>query len=952
MDYKATLNLPTTPFPMRASLARTEPEMLAWWEAMGLYKRLRETAAGRPLWILHDGPPYANGHIHMGTALNKILKDMTVKSRAMLGFDAVYVPGWDCHGLPIEHQVDVELGLDSTAVDVRRAMDPVEKRRRCREYALRFIDVQREEFRRLGVFGDWENPYLTMTPAYQAVIARELGRFVGRGLVYKGLKPVHWCMYCKTALAQAEVEYEDQRAPSVYVAFPLVDPLPGLPRAPAPSLVVWTTTPWTLPANLAVAVHPEEEYVALGVEARPGRPPETLVVAARLAEALARVADVGAPQRLGTLAGRDLEGLVYRHPWIERTGRIAAADFVSMDTGTGLVHIAPGHGEEDYELGRRLGLKTYNPVDDDGRFLPEVEGFAGLTVWEANPRIVALLRERGRLVAEVPFGHSYPHCWRCKNPTLFRATEQWFIALDRERLRERALAAIRTEVAWIPPWAEERIYNMVAHRPEWVISRQRVWGMPIVAFYCTGCEGLLLDEAVIEHVAAIFRDGQGADEWYARAAADLLPPGTRCAACGGAAFRKESDILDVWFDSGCSHAAVLETRPELHWPAEMYLEGSDQHRGWFHSSLLEAVGTRGAPPYRRVLTHGFVVDGDGRKMSKSLGNYLTQEELLPRYGAEVLRLWVASEDYTQDVRLSAQILDRLADAYRRIRNTYRFLLGNLADFDPARDRQPYAGLDEVDRFALDRLARLIARVRRAYDEYQFHTVFHAVHNFCAVDLSALYLDIIKDRLYTSAPTDPRRRAGQTVCYDVLSALVRLMAPILSFTAEEAWRLLPGNRADSVHLEQFPEVPAEWLDDALEREWNRLLEVRRDVAKALETARVARGVDAARSQGLAIGSGLEAIVRILASPEDLPDLLSRKRDLLPALFIVSQVTFDPKPDGSLVHHPSQDIPGLVIAVDRAPGRKCERCWRYSERVGEHPEHPTLCERCLPVVLGRS
>jgi len=881
-----------------------------------------------------------------------VLKDITVKSRAMLGFDAVYVPGWDCHGLPIEHQVDVELGLDSAAVDVRRAMDPMEKRRRCREYALRFIDIQRDEFRRLGIFGDWENPYLTMAPAYQAVIAREFGRFVGRGLVYKGLRPVHWCMHCKTALAQAEVEYEDQRAPSVYVKFPLVDAIPGLAGAPRPAVVIWTTTPWTLPANMAVAVHPEEEYVALEVAAPGAAGPETLIVAARLAEAFARVAGLREVRRVATLGGRDLAGLTYRHPWIDRTGRVATADFVSMDTGTGLVHIAPGHGEEDYELGRRLGLKTYNPVDDDGRFTADVERFAGMTVWEANPLIVALLRERGALAAEVPFDHTYPHCWRCKHATLFRATEQWFIALDRGGLRERALGAIRDEVTWIPTWGEERIYNMVAHRREWVISRQRVWGVPIVAFYCVGCEALLLEEFVVDHVAAIFRAGQGADEWYARPAGDLLPAGTRCAGCGGAEFRKESDILDVWFDSGCSHAAVLETRPELRWPAEMYLEGSDQHRGWFHSSLLEAIGTRDAPPYRSVLTHGFVVDGEGRKMSKSLGNYVTLDELLPKYGAEVLRLWVAAEDYSQDIRLSGLIVDRLADAYRRIRNTYRFLLGNLADFDPRRDSQPYERLDEVDRFILDRLARLIGRVRRAYDEYQFHTAFHAVHNFCAVDLSALYLDIIKDRLYTSAPRDPRRRAGQTTCYEILSALLRLMAPILSFTAEEAWRLLPGGRADSVHLERFPEASRAWLDDTLEREWNRLLEVRREVAKALETARVARGVDAARDQGLAIGSGLEAIVRILASPEDLPDLLRRKQDLLPALFIVSQVTFDPKPDGSLVLHPSQDIPGLVIAVDRAPGRKCERCWRYTERVGEHPECPTLCERCLPVVLGRS
>jgi isoleucyl-tRNA synthetase len=951
MDYRTTLNLPRTAFPMRANLARSEPEMLAWWDAMGIYKRLREVAAGRPLWILHDGPPYANGLIHLGHVLNKVLKDMIVKSRSMLGFNAVYVPGWDCHGLPIEHEVDKQLGLDQASIDIRRAMDPIEKRRRCREYALRFVEIQRDEFRRLGVFGDWDNPYLTMTPAYEAIIARELGRFVGRGLVYKGLKPVHWCMHCKTALAQAEVEYENQRTPSIYVKFPLVDALLDSPQAPSPSLVIWTTTPWTLPANLAVAVHPDEDYVALAL-ARGGGEAETLVVAAKLADAFLEVAGLRDARRIATFAGRRLEGREYRHPWIARSGRIAAADFVAMDTGTGLVHIAPGHGEEDYELGRRLGLPVYNPVDDDGRFGQDVELLGGLTVWEANGKIIELLRQRGLLAAQVPLDHTYPHCWRCKNPTLFRATEQWFIALDQDGLRQRVLEAIKRDVRWIPTWGEERLYNMVAHRSEWVISRQRVWGVPIVAFYCTSCDELLLTEAIIEHVTTIFREGHGADEWYAREAVDLLPPETRCPACGESGFRKETDILDVWFDSGCSHAAVLETRPDLRWPAEMYIEGTDQHRGWFQSSLLEAVGTRGAPPYRAVITHGFFVDADGRKMSKSLGNYIPLEELIPKYGAEILRLWVSAEDYTQDIRLSLEILDRLADAYRRLRNTLRFLLGNLGDFDLRRDSRRYHDLDEVDRFILDRLGRLISRVRRAYEEYQFHTVFHAVHNFCAVDLSALYLDIIKDRLYTSAHDDPRRRAGQTACYEILSALVRLLAPVLTFTTEEAWRMMPGVPSDSVHLERFPEIPPEWIDDTLEREWTRLLEVRREVAKALETARVARGVDAARSQGLAIGSGLEAIVRILASPEDLPDLLRRKQDLLPTLFIVSQVTFESKPDGSLVHHPSQDIPGLVVAVDRAPGQKCERCWRYTEHVGESRAHPTLCERCLPVVLARS
>ena len=935
MDYKPTLNLPKTAFPMKANLPQTEPQMLAWWSQIGIYKRLREAATDRVRWILHDGPPYANGNIHMGHVLNKVLKDIVVKSRTMLGFNAVYVPGFDCHGLPIEHQVDKELGLDQPGVDVRRAMDPVEKIRRCRAYAQKYVDIQSEEFQRLGVFGDWEHPYLTMSPAYEGVIAREFARLVGRGLVYKGLKPVHWCMYCKTALAQAEVEYEEQRTPSVYVKFPLVAPLPAAAGAPA-SLVIWTTTPWTLPANLAIAVHPTEEYVAL----RAGN--DVLIVAAKLADEFVRTAKLTGTQVVGRMPGRALDGLEYRHPWIERTGKVAAADFVAMDTGTGLVHVAPGHGEEDYDLGRALGLRIYNPVDDDGRFVREVAHFAGMTVWEANPKIVEHLRRIGALVAEVTLTHTYPHCWRCKNPTLFRATEQWFVALDRQGLRARTLDAIRRDVRWIPTWGEDRIFNMVAHRPDWTLSRQRVWGVPIVAFYCDGCDALLLEEPVIEHVARLFGDGRGIEEWYLRAVPDLLPPGTRCRKCGGTTFRKGTDTLDVWFDSGCSHAAVLETRPELTWPAELYLEGSDQHRGWFHSSLLEAMATREAPPYRAVLTCGFVVDGDGRKMSKSVGNVVSPQDLLPKYGAEILRLWVAAEDYTEDIRLSSLILDRLADAYRRIRNTFRFLLGNLSDFDPARDRQPYARLDEVDRFVLDRLARLIDRVRRAYEEYQFHTVFHAVHNFCAVDLSALYLDVIKDRLYTSAPTDPRRRAAQTTCYEIFRALARMMAPILTFTSEEAWRYVPGARAESVHLERFPEVPVEWLDDTLDAEWSRLLEVRREIAKALETAR-ARGL---------IGSGLEAAVTIVAAPEDLPELLRRKRDLLPTLLIVSQVAFDRPASTPAVVHESQEIPGLVIGIDRARGRKCERCWMWTERVGESAAHPGLCERCLPIVTARS
>jgi isoleucyl-tRNA synthetase len=948
MDYKDTLNLPKTSFPMKANLPKLEPDMLARWDEMDIYSRIRQASANRPLWILHDGPPYANGNIHMGTALNKILKDFVVKSRAMLGYNAVYVPGWDCHGLPIEHQVDKELGLDTADVDVRRAMDPLEKIRRCREYAQKYIDIQREEFKRLGIIGDWKRPYVTMEPAYQAVIAREFGRFVGTGVVYKGLKPVHWCMHCKTALAQAEVEYEDQTTQTVYVRFPVRSASPALAQAlggkPA-ALVIWTTTPWTLPANLAIAVNPTETYTVVELDG------QSLVVARPLAEAFAGLPGVRGRASLTEVAipGQALEGTVARHPWIDRDSPVLAADFVAMDTGTGLVHIAPGHGEEDYELGRKAGLKIYNPVDDDGRYIPEVELFARMTVWEANPRIVEHLRKIGALVAEVTLNHEYPHCWRCKNPTLFRATEQWFISLDKKGLRQRALEAVEREVAWIPAWGRDRIFNMIAHRPDWTISRQRVWGVPIVAFYCGACETLLVEERLVEYVAAIMRDGRGAEEWHARAAKDLLPPGTRCPKCGGEEFRKETDILDVWFDSGCSHAAVLETRPELRWPAEMYLEGSDQHRGWFHSSLLEAVGTRNRAPYQSVLTHGFVVDGEGRKMSKSQGNYVQQEELIPKYGAEVLRLWVASEDYAEDIRLSHEILNRLSDAYRRIRNTFRFLLGTLADFDPDRDRVSYDQMDEIDRWALLRLGELIARTRRAYEEYQFHVVFHTTHNFCAVDLSSLYLDIIKDRLYTRAPDDPSRRASQTVCFEMLTALARILAPILSFTTDEVWSYIPGRaKPESVHLVTLPEERGEWVNERMAADWERLLEVRGEVSRALESA---------RKQGL-IGKGIDAVVYVTSAPEEQwrPLLAGKGEALLATLFNVSAVKLagTAPAEGSVLYE-SQDIPGLALAVvpaQRLGWKKCERCWTWSPEVGADPRHPTLCERCLPVVLGLS
>ncbi|MBI5380171.1 MAG: isoleucine--tRNA ligase, partial [Nitrospirae bacterium] len=901
---------------------------------------------GRPAFVLHDGPPYANGHIHIGHALNKILKDFVVRSKAMEGHRTPYVPGWDCHGLPIEHQVEKELGKQRGAI----AKDEI--RRRCRSYAAKFVEIQREEFKRLGVMGDWERPYLTMSYDYEATIIREFGKLVAAGSVYKGKKPVHWCPTCETALAEAEVEYGEHTSPSIFVKFKIIifGGKKHLTYKPDLHILIWTTTPWTLPANQAVAVHPDEPYILVKVKWN-GRD-ETWILAEKMLRSCMERFGIETYQVVeGPYRGDELNGMFicYELPIVSppQTKFIVTAPFVTMDQGTGCVHIAPGHGQEDYELSLRyprFGLKVIAPVDKKGRFTDEVgvQDWVGKTVFEANPLITNLLREKGLLIYEERLTHAYPHCWRCKRPILFRATEQWFIAMAANRLQERAIAGIH-EVQWIPPWGKERILGMMEHRPDWCISRQRAWGVPIPVFLCASCREPLLDSRLVDQVADRIEQG-GADIWFDRSVADLLPAGTACPRCGGTQFEKEQDILDVWFDSGVSHAAVLERREELRWPADLYLEGSDQHRGWFQSALLTAVATRGRAPYASVLTHGFVVDGQGKKMSKSAGNVVAPQEVIARHGAEILRLWVAAENYREDVRISEAILTQLVEAYRRIRNTCRYLLGNLADFDRERHRVGREDLWEIDRWALLHLQRLIQRVRRAYADYEFHLAFHAIHQFCIVELSAFYLDVLKDRLYTFGKDSPARRAAQQTLSAILDALVRLMAPILAFTAEEVWRALPpGVRpreaGGSIHLACFPEVEEAWLDPELEQRWERLLLLRGEIAKALERARMAKR----------IGASQEAEVRVYAGPDARGFLEEYLRDL-PMICIVSTAVLAPFDEATEGAFRSEVVEGLAVEVAPAPGAQCARCWNRSRSVGTDVQHPTLCDRCLPIVQG--
>jgi isoleucyl-tRNA synthetase len=929
--YKETLNLPVTRFDMKANLTVREPQFQARWREADLYGRIRAARAGGERRVLHDGPPYANGEIHMGHLLNKVLKDLVVRYLTMRGFDSPYVPGWDCHGLPIEHKVMKDLGGKAAG------LAPAEIRARCHDEARKWVGVQADQFRRLGVQGDWENPYLTLDPRYEAGILDVLAGLLDGGYVYRQLRPIHWCLTDRTALAEAELEYHDETTPSIYVNFPMETGVPPAWGAGPWHATIWTTTPWTLPANVAIAAHPELDYAGVRyTDPATGGAVHTILAAELVAKVMA-LGGVTDYAEVGRVKGRALEHARYRHVFVDRTGPIVLADYVSVEDGTGLVHTAPGHGAEDYRTGQAYGLPTLSPVDASGRYTSEAPAdLVGLTVFAANPKVVEILRAGGALFHELPLVHSYPHCWRCKKPVIFRATDQWFISVDREGLRERTLEAI-DQVKWLPGWGRSRIEAMVQNRPDWCISRQRAWGVPIPAFGCNACDALLLTGASVRHVRDRFR-ADGADAWFTAPVAELLPPGASCPGCGGTDFRKEFDILDVWFESGSSHRSVLgEPSYGLGGsPAYMYLEGSDQHRGWFQSSILTSVGTTGHAPFRTVLTHGFIVDDQGRKMSKSGGNAISAVKATEQYGADVLRLYVASLDYADDVRMSERGIKEMSEAYRKIRNTFRYALGNLddyRDFDPA--TVDPATLHELDRWALGQLNAVIRDVTAAYDAFEFYRVYQRVYQFCAVDLSSFYLDVLKDRLYAESPTGPDRRAAQYVLARLHDVLVRLLAPILPHTAEELWDVLPASagKPASVHLALWPEPDARFDDPARDATWETLRDAREAAMVALEGLRKAKQ----------IGSGGEAAVTLAAADPEVHARLAAHAALLATLCGVSELTVapDPAPPGS---------DPFVARAERSPHPKCERCWNLRPTVGQSAAHPTLCARCVAVVAS--
>ena len=935
---KDTLNLPRTDFPMKANLPVNEPERLAQWEEMDLYGKIRAARDGAPKYILHDGPPYANGPIHLGHALNKCIKDFVVKTRTMAGFDAPYVPGWDCHGLPIEIKVDEKLG------GKKLEMDPVEVRAACREYAAKFIDLQRSQFKRLGVIGRWNKPYETMNSGYEAKILETFFGFYERGFVYKGLKPVYWCSHDRTALAEAEVEYESHTSPSIYVRYKLTSrPETIDPRLAGREVytIIWTTTPWTLPASLAVAFNPEVNYVALEDEKDSAVYIVAVALAPQVMEACTERATLSLAQPIATFPGAKLDRATFQHPFLDREVLGVMADYVTTDQGTGAVHTAPAHGPDDFATGQRYELPLTCDVDAQGKLRNGLPAYDGLFVHKANGPIKELLRERGALMGTHDLVHQYPHCWRCHKPLIFRATEQWFIRMETPVLspkedttsatfRERALDEI-TRVVWDPAWGEERISNMIATRPDWCISRQRIWGVPIAVFLCEKCHEPLNNEAINASLVELFTR-EGADAWYKHAASALLPAGTTCPVCGGTTFRKEMDILDVWFESGASWNAVLEAEPELHFPADLYTEGGDQHRGWFHSSLLSAVALKDAAPYRMVATSGWTLDEQGRAFSKSLGNGVDPVDVANRLGGEIIRLWVASVDFREDVAASERLMTRVSENYRKLRNTLRFLLSNLDDFDPAVNAVPWAEMQPLDRYILARTAELDATMRKAYDSFAFHRAYQALNEFTNTDLSALYLDVTKDRLYTLAPTAPARRSAQTAIWRIAEAITRLIAPILSFTADEVWQYLPSvaGRPASVHLALFPDltdiVPGSVA--SLESDWERLLKVRELVNIELETLRLNK----------AIGKGLDASVRIIAAEGSQEAITLREYEsALAEFFNVTQASVQ-------VLGASENTTALLIEAQPALGDKCARCWRVLADVGADPRWPRVCARC--------
>lgn len=921
--YKETLNLPQTNFPMKADLARREPEMLKAWDESGLYAAIRKKSAGKKKYILHDGPPYANGHTHIGHALNKILKDIIVKYFTMQGYDSLYVPGWDCHGLPIEHAALKEMGKRKE--DVER----VAFRKHARAYAEKFVAIQREEFKRLGVFGRWDNPYLTMNYDYQAAIAESFLRLYEKNYIEQRLKPVPWCWDCETALADAELEYEDKVSPAIYVAFPVVDYEP-LKDA---SVLIWTTTPWTLPANVGIAAHPDLKYVVAKTEKG------TFIFAENLSETLANKFGWKQMDLLAEFRGHEIPFGWARHPFLDRNSKMITADYVSSTDGSGFVHIAPGHGEEDYQYGYlQNALPILSPVDEKGRFTKDFPLMEGQNVFKSNEKIIELLKEKGALIHQENHAHSYPHCWRCKKPIIFRATPQWFMKIDHNDLRKKMKQAIESKIKFTPDWGKNRIGSMVDTRPDWCLSRQRYWGVPIPMIHCVACRAHFPADA--SKVRAIF-EKESADAWFARPAADFLEPAFKCPKCGAQEFRRDEDIIDVWFDSGVSHEAVLKGSADLKYPADLYLEGSDQHRGWFQSSLTTGVALENQPPFDGVLTHGFVVDGEGRKMSKSAGNVVAPQDVMKEFGADILRLWVSSCDYQFDVRLSKEILKQLADQYRKIRNTFRYVLANLYDFNPEQHKLPFEKMHPLDQWAVEKTNRLAFEIHQAYARFDFHEIYRSAHDFCSMDLSSYYFDIHKDTLYTAASNSFLRRSAQSALFEILSILVKVLAPVLPFTMDEVWRSFPVEPGVASVLESEWKVPSSAPAPSKNfQEWEKIRGLRDAVMPLMEKKRAA---------GL-IGSSLDAKIYLKTSDAALSQLISQQGNALSRVLIVSfGQAFEMKearPDSEDVSV-GEEIK-ISVSVEKADGLKCARCWNYSEVVGTNAEHPALCGKCLEAI----